>query len=261
MLYQQNCITGSQLYIPNDTADLLIADPPYNLGYSGTKMTSNKQVRFQPIHNDKLSDDEYRRFMLSWMKEAHRVLKPGRHIYVCIDWRKYGLVATWLEFSGFTIKNCVVWDKVHFGMGYQYRYQHEFIIMATKGRHKARRTGIRSHSDIWRFPRVPGNQTIHPHEKPLALLERIISNSSQPGELVIDFFSGSGVAAAAAKKLGREWIAFETDPQHAQTTLQRVEQTEPIAEPEAINVPSRGRQRTRKTALRQKRTTTRSDGA
>ncbi|MFB0830709.1 DNA methyltransferase [Brevibacillus laterosporus] len=56
------------------------------------------------------------------LREAYRVLKPGRHIYVSIDWSMYLLFYLWMQCVGFTIKNCLVWNKVHMGMGWQYHY-------------------------------------------------------------------------------------------------------------------------------------------
>ncbi|WP_138752827.1 DNA-methyltransferase [Paenibacillus sinopodophylli] len=133
------------------------------------------------------------------------MLKPGRHIYVCIDWRMYADMVMWLRNTGFIVKNCIVWDKEHMGMGWQYRFRHEFIIFAVKADKRVRRISSRKQTDIWRIPRIHGNKTIHPTEKPVALLKEMIVNSTEPGELMVDFFAGSGVAEEAA------WKAFEID--------------------------------------------------
>jgi len=91
----------------------------------------------------------------------------------------------------FTIKYCIVWDKKNKGMGWQYRYQHELIIMAVKGTKNVRRIRTRNQTDIWQIPRIPGNKTIDPTEKPIDMMKRIIENSSEEGEYVVDFFAGS----------------------------------------------------------------------
>lgn len=124
MLYFEDCIEGCKKYIPNDSADLVIADPPYNLKFGGTSMTKNKRPRFGTFANDDLSPAAYRKFFYGWIQQAYRILKPGRHFYVCIDWRTYPDMVRWLRINGFTIKNCIVWDKQHMGMGWQYRFQH-----------------------------------------------------------------------------------------------------------------------------------------
>lgn len=127
-------------------------------------------------------------FTFQWLHQAYRVLKPGRHIYVCIDWRMYPLMALWLRRVGFVIKNCIVWDKMRLGVGWQYRFQHEFIIFAVKGERNVRRIKTRSDTDILRIPKIAGNKTIHPIEKHIDLMDKIIRNSSDEGEVVADFF-------------------------------------------------------------------------
>ncbi len=103
------------------------------------------------------------------------------------------------------------WNKVHMGMGWQFRYQHEFIIFAVKGKNKARRVSNRRATDIWPIPKIAGQRMIHPTEKPAKLMEDIIANSSEEGETVADFFLGSGPTVEAANKLGRKITGFEID--------------------------------------------------
>nr|WP_304502600.1 site-specific DNA-methyltransferase [Brevibacillus daliensis] len=113
----------------------------------------------------------------------------------------YPFMSLWMQKVGFTIKNCIVWDKVNMGIGWQYRFQHEFIIFAVKGKQRVRRVPFRNVTDIWRLPRILGNKTVHPTEKPVALMEKIILNSSEEGETVVDFFMGSGPVVEASRKL------------------------------------------------------------
>ncbi|UHA74449.1 DNA-methyltransferase [Paenibacillus sp. 481] len=221
-IYNMDCITGAREHIADESLDLIICDPPYNLGFGGTSMTKNKKPRFNTIANDTLSDHDFRRFTFGWLREAYRTLKTGRHIYVFIDWRMYPLVSLWMQQVGFVVKNCIVWDKAHMGMGWQYRYQHEFIIMAVKGRHKVRRISTRKETDIWRIKRIPGNKTIHPTEKPIELMERIVLCSSEVGETVGDFFMGSGPVVEAACKHGRNIIGFEIDEEYFKISQNKI---------------------------------------
>ncbi|QOS97534.1 site-specific DNA-methyltransferase [Brevibacterium sp. JNUCC-42] len=213
MIYNMDCISGAKQHLLDDSIDLLIADPPYNLRYRGTYQTKTKKPRFNIIANDQLTPRDYQRFTFQWLREAYRVLKPGRHIYVFIDWRMYPLLYLWMQRVGFAIKNCVVWNKVHIGFGYHYRHQHEFIIFAAKGKgkNKVRRIPSRRITDIWPIPKVPGQKMIHPTEKPAKLMEDLIVNSSQESETVADFFLGSGPVVEAANKLGRNVTGFEID--------------------------------------------------
>lgn|GEM_PF-3119884 len=111
MIFNMDCISGAKQHLQDDSIDLLIADPPYNLGFGGTNMTKNKKPRFSIIANDRLHPRDYQRFTFQWLREAYRVLKPGRHIYVFIDWRMYPLLYLWMQRVGFTIKNCLAGTK------------------------------------------------------------------------------------------------------------------------------------------------------
>ncbi|MGO4699493.1 site-specific DNA-methyltransferase [Paenibacillus sp. 2TAB26] len=223
MLYNESCIEGSKKHLEDNSVDLLIADPPYNLRFGGTTQTKTKKPRFNIIENDMLSPAEYKRFCMQWIFQAYRVLKPGRHIYVCIDWRMYADMVIWLRNAGFIVKNCIVWDKEHMGLGWQYRYRHEFIIFAVKGDKRVRRISTRKQTDIWRIPRIHGNKTIHPTEKPVELLKEMIVNSSETGELMVDFFAGSGVAEEAAIITSRSWMAFEIDKNWYDVAMERIQ--------------------------------------
>ncbi|WP_419877713.1 DNA-methyltransferase [Brevibacillus centrosporus] len=222
MIYNMDCIEGAKQLIKDDSVDLIVTDPPYNLGFGGTKLTKTKKPRFNIIANDRLSQKDYQRFTFQWLYQAYRILKPGRHIYVCIDWRMYPLMALWMQRVGFVIKNCIVWDKMQMGMGWQYRFRHEFVIFAVKGKQGARRIATRKATDVWSVPRISGNKTIHPTEKPPELIEPMILNSSQHGEVVVDFFLGSGSVAEAALKTGRDVIGFEVEPKYFKLTEERI---------------------------------------
>ncbi|MNW46712.1 Modification methylase DpnIIB [compost metagenome] len=221
MIYNTDCIIGSQKYLADEGTDLIVTDPPYNLGFGGTTQTKTKRPRFSIIANDNLSDQEYKRFSIMWLKEAYRVLKPGRHIYVFIDWRMYSLIFHLMKHVGFQIKNCIVWDKVNMGMGWQYRYRHEFIIFAVKGKSKVRRIGSRAATDILRVPRISGNKTIHPTEKPTDVIKPLVLNSSLEGEHIVDFFCGSGPVKEVADETGRLFTGFEIDPEHYSNAIKR----------------------------------------
>lgn len=222
MIYNMDCIEGAKQYILDESVDLIVTDPPYNLGFGGTTQTKTKKPRFNIIANDKLTQKEYQRFTFQWLRQAYRILKPGRHIYVCIDWRMYPLMTLWMRRVGFVIKNCIVWDKMRMGVGWQYRFQHEFIIFAVRGEKNVRRIKTRLDTDILRIPKIAGNKTIHPTEKPSDLMDKIIKNSSEEGEVVADFFLGSGPVAEAAIRNNRKIRGFEVDPIYFEVVTKRI---------------------------------------
>ncbi len=223
-IYQIDCVDGAKKYLDDNSVDLIIADPPYNLNYGGTNSKRTKKPRFGQFANDHLSIRDYYRFTRSWLQEAHRVLKPERHIYVFIDWRMYSYLFIWLQRVGFKIKNLIVWDKKHFGMGNYYRYQHELIIFAWKGKRAVPlRLKNRNVPDVWQVPKLAASRMIHPTEKPVDLMKRIIEYSSAPDELVVDFFAGSGVSGEAAVNLNRKYIGFELDEDYTFKGNERIE--------------------------------------
>lgn len=226
MIYNMDCIEGAKKYLSDNCVDMILTDPPYNLGFGGTTQTKTKKPRFSVIANDSLSHREYQRFTFQWLYQAHRILKPGQHIYVYIDWRMYPYMVLWMRRVGFIVKNCVVWDKQMMGVGWQYRYQHEFIIFAVKEATKARKISTRSSPDIIRFPRISGNKTVHPTEKPVEMMEQLISNSSLPGEHVVDFFVGAGPVAEAAQRRGRNFTGFEIDKTYYELATKRLKKGE-----------------------------------
>ncbi len=214
-IYNMDCIIGAKKYIENDSADLMICDPPYNLGYGGTTSKITKKARFGLIANDKLSDKDYRRFSFQWLIEAYRILRPGSHIYVFIDWRMYPLLSIWMKRVGFQIKNVIVWDKTYFSMGNYYRYQYELIVFAWKGK-RANRLIMKKRNvpDIWPIKKVPAYKMKHPTQKPEEIMEKIIHHSSEEGSLIVDFFAGSGVVGKVAKHMNRKYIGFEIDEKY-----------------------------------------------
>ena len=114
--------------IPDNSVDLVLTDPPYNLNYSGR----GKVIKHKKFVNDFLTDDDYISFVSAVVKECGRVLKDDNAIYIWIDWRNYNIWFNEMK-KYFDIKNCIVWVKQSFGMGQYYRFQHEFCIFACRG--------------------------------------------------------------------------------------------------------------------------------
>jgi DNA modification methylase len=127
----------------------------------------------------------------------------------------------------------IVWDKVVHGMNYQnYAYTHEFLIFAVKGKFFPRNKGTHddSYRDLWhiqRETRQPSNDDFH-HEtvKPAALVRRPIEHASEPGDLVLDPFFGSGRILVVAKDLGRDYLGIERDPRFYRMGVRSVEKGE-----------------------------------
>ena len=208
-------------------ADLIFADPPYD----------RKAAWHAP-----------------WIEACARVLKPGGSIYVCCDWKLSGAIQSMLgEF--FTVRNRITWRREKGrGASRNWKQNMEDIWFATKGdaytfnlvkwrkpviapyrkngkpKDWVEKDGERyrwTHpSNIWvdlcvPFWSMPEN-TPHPNQKPEKLVERIVEASSRPGDLVLDPFVGSGTTAVVARRLGRRFLAFESDPDCVRLALKRL---------------------------------------
>ncbi|MTV50839.1 site-specific DNA-methyltransferase [Heliobacillus mobilis] len=196
--------------LPDNSIDLIIADPPYGINYR----SGSRKRKFTAIQNDNI-------IMADWLANAYRVLKDGGAFYCYTRWDVY---TQWFQrlSQQFKIKNCIVWQKNGGGMGDlrgAYSPAHEFLIFAVKGRHILKGKRI---SDVWVVPRDPAVTYIHPTQKPVKLAEMIIEKSSQPGDVVLVPFCGSGGDCVAAKRMGRRFIAFDVEKQYVEAASERV---------------------------------------
>ncbi len=187
--------------LPASSVDLILTDPPYGMNY--------RPKTFGPIAFDKTTD-----WFPEFIREAHRVLKPDRHIYVFTNDHCIGPFRAALRAEGFTLKRTLVWVKDQHTMGDlkgDYANRTEFVLFG----HKGRRTlhGNRE-SNVLFFPRVVHRS--HPTEKPADLMRFLIEKSTSEGELVLDPFAGSGTVCLAAKETGRRYCGIEISTGYAE---------------------------------------------
>ncbi len=196
--------------IADGSIDLIVTDPPYGIAYRRTRRAKTKTPRIiadTPFESHEL--------LKAVVPDLARVLRPGGTIYLFAPggramFRQGSDLVSVLD-AHFDLRQAMVWDKKAIGVGCYWRSQYETIVMASKGPVTGWNGG-RSRSNILRCgrPRIwPGG---HPTPKPLDLLKDLIEASSKPGDLVLDPFAGSGATAAAARELGRRFIAIDVDP-------------------------------------------------
>jgi site-specific DNA-methyltransferase (adenine-specific) len=150
------------------------------------------------------------------LTELYRVLRHDRHAYVICDERTKPVFAAAAAGAGFRLAKTLIWNKETPGLGGgAYRSQHEFILFLEKGTRPGNRRDL---GDVLSFSRVM-SRGHYPTEKPVALLKTLISQSSQPGELVLDPFCGSGSTGRAARELGRQALLCDLDASAASATL------------------------------------------
>jgi len=106
-------------------AQCIFTDPPYNVDFHGTV-----RGQFETMGHDKVDQDEYKIFINTAFKNMQKVVNSLASYYVCIDFRNYPVIYNALENINLDILNCIVWDKIFSGMGFKYRFRHEFIVFA-----------------------------------------------------------------------------------------------------------------------------------
>ena len=195
--------------MPRGGVDLVVTDPPY--GISLTPQRENGKFK-----NTKVLNDDNLDWLDEWVNEIYRVSKN----IVCIfcGWQKVDVFKQALE-KKFICKNILVWNKDWFGMGNNYRPNYELCILCCKTNLK---TKSNNKSNILTYRRLSPTKMLHSCEKPVALLEDLIYELSNEGDIVLDCFMGSGSTGEAAKNLNRNFIGIELDEKYFNIAKERL---------------------------------------
>ena len=206
-------------------ADMVFTDPPYNVAYEGR----GEKNKLGPIKNDNMSDESFEQFCRDIFSTYDAVMKPLACIYVCHPDSqtapKLAFEKTFAEL--FKKASTLIWVKQSAGMGWQdYRAQHEPILYGWKkgdgGKHFY--CGDRSKTTVWQIGRDAQASYVHPTQKPVALPEEAIKNSSKGEDVVLDLFGGSGSTLIACEKTGRINRSMELDPKYCDVIVKRWEE-------------------------------------
>ena len=236
-------------HLPDHSVDLMFADPPYNL----TKSFNDRKFR-------KVSTEDYAEWLDSWLSQTVRLLKPTASIYICGDWRSSAAIQRVGE-KYFISQNRITWEREK-GRGAKRNWKNAaediwfftmsddftFNLDAVKQRRRVvapyRENGEPKDwsestdgnfrdthpSNLWTDVTVPfwsmPENTDHPTQKPEKLLAKIILASTNAGDLILDPFAGSGTTAVVAKKLGRDFVAIESDENFCLLAAKRLEMSE-----------------------------------
>lgn len=216
------------LLLESESVDMVITDPPYGINYKSAMQNydnrkkhikKDRQEYFQKIVND----DEV---PVKWLSECFRILKNNAAMYCFCHWSKWSLLYNAVISAGFDVKNMIIMNKSNHGMGDlkgQFAPKHEILLFATKGKHKLNFTDGRM-PDIWNVGVMySGSKRRHPNEKPVDWHELPILCSSNPGDIILDPFCGSGSALVAAEKHGRRYIGIEIDKEHFDVAQSRLD--------------------------------------
>jgi DNA modification methylase len=247
-IHQGDCVALLK-QIPDNSVDLIFADPPYNLQLNG-ELTRPNQTKVDAVNDewDKFASMEiYDTFTNDWLRECRRVLKSTGSIWVIGTYHNIFRVGASLQDLGFWMLNDVVWIKTNpmpNFKGTRFNNAHETMLWATKSEKskytfhyhsmKTMNDDLQMRSD-WFIPICQGEERLkvngqkaHSTQKPEELLYRVILSTSNVGDVVLDPFSGSGTTAAVAKKLGRNFIAFEREPFYIYVANNRLKEIVPL---------------------------------
>lgn len=233
-------------HLPENSYDLLFADPPYNLNksFGGRRFRQTDQ-------------DEYEARLMEWLGPAANLLRPNASVYICGDWRSSSAI----QRAGsrlFTLRNRITWEREK-GRGSKRNWKNaseDIWFFTVSDDHVFDRDAVRlkrrviapytekgepkdwseeddgrfrlTHpSNLWTDVTVPfwsmPENTDHPTQKPEKLLAKLILASTNEGDAVLDPFLGSGTSAVAAKKLGRRFTGIEIDREYCLLALKRLE--------------------------------------
>lgn len=206
-----DCLTGLEK-MDEFIFDLALIDPPYfdyKTGHRKDKTGKLSQSLKQQDRQDQLRV----------VHECIRTLKADRAFFFFTNWENSYWF--WEKFSTH-LRNQIVWDKKNWSAGDlkgSFGNQYEIIFLGTKG--GGWRYSDKRESDLWSIARM-GTDRLHPTEKPVALYEKIIINSTSPGAVIVDPYVGSGASAIAAMNTGRNYLGFDIDEEYYARAVRRV---------------------------------------
>ena len=257
-IIMQDCVAAMRA-LPAKSVDMIFADPPYNLQLGGDLS------RPDGSHVDAVTDDwdkfdslaAYDRFTREWLGEARRILKDDGTIWVIGSYHNIFKVGAAIQDLGFWILNDIVWRKANpmpNFKGTRFTNAHETLIWASMGERARYTFNYRSLKTLndelqmrsdWEFPICGGQERlkrggvkVHPTQKPEALLYRVLLACTQPGDVVLDPFFGTGTTGAVAKRLGRRWIGIEREPGYCAAAIERIEAALPLDESALVTMQS-----------------------
>lgn len=245
--------------LPDNSIDLVIADPPYNLSKGGKWKWDNSKKLIGMGGNwnkvmenwDDMTFEEYWEFTESWLLEVKRILKPTGSLWIFGTYHNMGIINVVCQKLGIEIINEIIWYKRNAFpnlSGRRFTASHETILWCHVGQKKREyyfnydyvknasfpedmlKSPGKQMRTVWDIPNNKQKDELkfgkHPTQKPLRLLHRIILATSKEGDICLAPFSGVGSECVAAKELGRNFIGFEINKEYYDISLKRIESTQ-----------------------------------
>jgi modification methylase len=244
-ILQDDCVKA-MARLPDGCIDMVFADPPYNLQLGGD-LFRPEGGRVDAVDDDWDKFDTFQTyddFTRAWLKEARRILKPNGTLWVIGSYHNIFRVGAALQDAGYWILNDIIWRKSNpmpNFRGTRFTNAHETLIWASRSEDsrytfnyramKALNDELQMRSD-WVLPICAGGERVktdgvkaHPTQKPEALLYRVLLACTNPGDVVLDPFFGTGTTGAVARRLGRNWIGIERESRYIKVARERIDST------------------------------------
>lgn len=210
-LFQGDCLEVMK-GIPDGSVDLVLTDPPYGMDLKPQRASAK-------FHGKKIINDDNLSWSDEFFEQCYRVAKNNTaSMFFCSHHCVSEFIAS-AKKAGYEIKNLLVWDKGHFGMGGNWRPVHELILIATKGRFVTKSKNLRT---IVSFKKLHHSKAQHPTQKPVDLLEHLIVEPDYEPSVILDPFMGSGSTGVACVNTNRKFIGIELDETYFNIAKERI---------------------------------------
>lgn len=217
-------------------AGMVFADPPYNVKIDGHVCGSGKIKHKEfAMAVGEMNQEEFTDFLKNAFKNLSEYSTDGSIHFICMDWRHiYEIISAGNKVYS-ELKNICVWNKVNAGMGSLYRSQHELVFVFKNGTNshinniELGKNG-RYRTNVWNYrgvhatnPKSMEDLKLHPTVKPVAMIMDAILDCSNPNDIILDCFTGSGSTIIAAEKTRRKAYAIEYEPHYCDVAIYRYE--------------------------------------
>lgn len=238
-IIQGDCVEVMR-QIPDESVDLVVTSPPYNLkNSSGNGMKDPRSGKWKNAalvhgyshYDDNMPHEEYVAWQRTCLAEMVRLLKPDGAIFYNHKWRvQRGLLQDRQDIvGGFPVRQIIIWRRkggINFNPGYFLPTYEVIYLIAKKAFRLAEKAN--RYGDVWDIQQEMNNN--HPAPFPLELAERCIISTT--ADVILDPFMGSGTTALAAKKHGRQFIGIDLSPEYCQLAQERIANTDDVSYPE-----------------------------
>jgi DNA modification methylase len=201
------------------TAIMCVTDPPWNVAIGGKSNPLCRQR--EGIMNDNMSAEKFAEFLNDFLAAVSPMLEGD--MYCCLGTREWPTLDKAMRNNGYHWSGTIVWVKDAFVLGRSnYHKRYEPLWYGWKEGVKSSFNGERNLDDVWEFKR-PRSSPDHPTMKPIELWGEAIRNSSNPGDIIVDPFGGSGTAIIASEQMDRTCFTMELDPKYCDVIIRRWE--------------------------------------